>query len=196
MNTENSGKDSGQNDLETNERTFKRGVDKLRAIERVERLQVDKVVDLCLENLNAKSVLDIGTGSGLFAEEFANRGLKVLGIDLQTEMIENAKKYVPNGKFYLAPAEEIPIEDNSVDITLFGLVFHEVNDFSKSLKEAFRVSQKGTFILEWNYAVEDFGPPLEHRLKSDFIKELSIKTRYKSFERIPMKYMVLYKLLK
>ncbi len=196
MNTENSGKNSNHTNLETNERTFKRGVDKLRAIERVERLQVNKVIDLCLENLNAKSILDIGTGSGLFAEEFAKRGLNIIGIDLQSEMIENAKKYVPDGKFYLAPAEEIPIEDNSVDISFFGLVFHEVNDFAKSLKEAFRVSQKGTFILEWNYAVEDFGPPLEHRLKPEFINDLSVKTGYKSFEKNPMKYLVLYKLLK
>ena len=97
-------------------------------------------------------------------------------------MIEAAKQYVPDGEFHIAPAEKIPFKDNSFDMTFFGVVFHEVDDFSKALKEAFRVSVLGTNILEWDYKQEDYGPPIEHRLKAEFIKKLSDEIGYKNFK--------------
>ena len=111
-------------------------------------------------------------------------------------MIEAAKQYVADGEFRTAPAEKIPFQDNSFDITFFGVVFHEVDDYSKALKEAFRVSSSGTSILEWNYKEEDFGPPLEHRLKPEFIKELSVETGYKNFREVKLNNLVLYILSK
>jgi SAM-dependent methyltransferase len=70
-----------------NERVYNRGVDPLRSPERVSRLEVNRVVDNCLMDTNISSVLDVGTGSGLFAEEFSKRGLKVAAIDPNPEMI-------------------------------------------------------------------------------------------------------------
>jgi ubiquinone/menaquinone biosynthesis C-methylase UbiE len=178
-----------------NERVYSRGVEYLRSAERTERLEVERVAELAM-NTGTKSVLDIGTGSALFAEAFRKLGIKVSGIDRNPEMIEVAKKYVPDGDFQKASAENIPYGNNSFDLTFFGVVFHEVDNFSKALSEAFRVSVQSTSILEWNYKVEDFGPPLEHRLKSEFIKKLAEDTGYKAFEEIRMKYLVLYNLKK
>ena len=178
-----------------NERVYNRGVDMLRSPDRTERLEVDSVVKLCL-NKEIKTVLDIGTGSALFAGAFYKEGLVVAGIDTNPEMIEAAKQFVPEGRFQIAPAENIPFSDNSFDLTFFGVVFHEVDDFSAALNEAFRVSSKGTSILEWDYKLEEFGPPLEHRLKSGFIKDLAMKTGYRGFEEIKLKHLVLYKLSK
>lgn len=178
-----------------NERVYKRGVDMLRSPERTARLEVERVVDLCLVK-NIKSVLDIGTGSALFAEAFYKQGIKVGGIDTNPKMIKAAEQFVPEGQFKLAPAENLPFPDNSFDLTFFGVVFHEVDDFSKTLNEAFRVSVKATSILEWDYRIEDFGPPLEHRLKPEFIKRLSVETGYKSFEEIKLNFLKLYKLIK
>jgi ribosomal protein L11 methylase PrmA len=61
---------------------------------RVEFLEVERVIDLCLEAFAARSVLDVGTGTGLFAEGFAARGLKVAGIDANPAMVEAARRYV------------------------------------------------------------------------------------------------------
>lgn len=178
-----------------NERVYNRGVDRLRSPERIERLEVDRVVSLCLDH-NIKSVLDIGTGSAVFAEAFHKRGVKVAGIDANPEMIEAAEQYVTEATFQIAPAEKIPFEENSFDMTFFGVVFHEVDDYSIALNEAFRVSALGTSILEWDYRQEDFGPPLEHRIKPDFIKKLADKIGYKNFQIIRLKSLILYKLLK
>ena len=185
----------GSDSTVLNERVYNRGVDRLRSKDRIERLEVERVVDLCLEE-DIKSVLDIGTGSALFAEAFYKKGVKVAGIDTNPKMIEAAKQFVAEGKFLLAPAEKIPFKDNDFDLTFFGVVFHEVDDYLKALKEAYRVSVKGTVLLEWDYKQEDFGPPIEHRLKPDFIKKLSVEAGYKEFKVVKLNSLVLYKLLK
>ncbi len=178
-----------------NERVYNRGIDRLRSQDRIERLEVNRVVDLCLDQ-NIKSVLDIGTGSALFAEAFHKRGIKAAGIDVNPEMIEAAKQFVKDGEFHVAPAEQIPFKDYTFDMTFFGVVFHEVDDYSKALKEAFRVSNIGTSILEWDYMQEDYGPPIEHRLKPDDIKKLADETGYKKFQIVKLDSLVLYKLWK
>ena len=177
-----------------NERVFNNNVDRLRNPERKERLELERVVDLLLDNQSVHSVLDIGTGSGLFAEEFYKRNLSVTGIDLQPEMIELAKGYLPDCKFEVAVAEDIPFENESFDTAFFGLVFHEVDDYTKALTEAKRVAVKEVAVLEWNYKTEETGPPLEHRINPDFIKQLSNDIGFKHFEAVVLKNLTLYRL--
>ena len=49
------------------ERRFNGAADRLRAADRVARLEVPRVVALSLAGLTATSVLDVGTGTGIFA---------------------------------------------------------------------------------------------------------------------------------
>jgi 2-polyprenyl-3-methyl-5-hydroxy-6-metoxy-1,4-benzoquinol methylase len=60
-----------------NERTYHGGTDRLRQKERTELMEIDRVVLLSLAGISARSVLDVGTGTGLFAEAFAQKGLRV-----------------------------------------------------------------------------------------------------------------------
>ena len=48
------------------------------------------------------SILDVGTGSGLFAEVFFKRGLEVSGVDANPEMLIAARQFVPKGIFVKA----------------------------------------------------------------------------------------------
>ena len=83
-----------------NQRRFGGEIERLRTPQRVALLEVDRVVRLCLEGLvTVHSALDIGTGSGIFAEAFAAKGLQVAGIDLRDDMLEAARGYVPSGEF-------------------------------------------------------------------------------------------------
>jgi ubiquinone/menaquinone biosynthesis C-methylase UbiE len=175
-----------------NDRIFNQEPDKLRSEERIKRLETDKIVNYCLQEKEIKTLLDIGTGSGLFAEAFSKLGLIVSGIDINNIMIESAKKYLPDSEFIIAPAEDIPFHDESFDAVFFGLVFHEVNDYEKSLMEAYRVAKYFTFIFEWQYKKEDFGPPIEHRLTSEFIKNIALSVGYKNFTTVFHNNMVLY----
>ena len=88
-----------------NERRYAAAVERLRSPQRVALLEIKRVTDLLLDDITANSALDVGVGSGLFAEEFAARGLEVAGVDVNPEMVEAAGQFVPSGNFKQAPAE-------------------------------------------------------------------------------------------
>ena len=72
------------------EKRFEGDISRLRSPERMERLEVERVVGLCLEKGLAKNMLDVGVGTALFAEGFAQHGLKVAGVDANPEMLPAA----------------------------------------------------------------------------------------------------------
>jgi len=175
-----------------NERRFDGDVDRLRSIERRNLLEVDHVVKTALESIEVENILDVGTGSGLFAESFAERGLEVAGLDISAEMVESARRYVPEGDIRLGAAEDMPYPDNSFDLVFMGLLLHETDDPEQTLREARRVARKRVVVLEWPYKEGQIGPPLEHRLSPDEIKVLTRKVGFPEVESIQMANTVLY----
>jgi SAM-dependent methyltransferase len=104
------------------------------------------------------SVLDIGCGNGALAISVAKRYEKaqITGIDYwgkqweysQTLCEKNAElENVPNRiEFKKANAADLPFDDESFDVVLSNLVFHEVGgvkDKTEVIKEALRVLKKG-----------------------------------------------------
>jgi len=181
---------------DAHERRFHGDADRLRSAERMSRLEVDKVITLCLEGIQAKRMLDVGTGSALFAEAFTAQGLQVAGVDINPEMITTASRFVPSGEFQVAPAEELPFPDNSFDLVFLGLVFHETDDALKAIQEARRVSRQRVAILEWPYRQEEFGPPLAHRLKPEEVSALAHKAGCGDIDIVYLSNTVLYRLCK
>jgi ubiquinone/menaquinone biosynthesis C-methylase UbiE len=110
------------------EKRFEGNIDRLRTPERVERLEIERVVDLCLENGATNSLLDVGTGNGLFAESFSGRGLEVAGVDTNPEMLVTARQFVPKGDFRKGIVETLPYQDGSYDLLFLGLVLHESDE--------------------------------------------------------------------
>jgi SAM-dependent methyltransferase len=108
-----------------NEKLFAGDLARLRIPEPVARLEVARVVDLCLEGVGAQNVLDVSMGTGLFAEAFAQRGLAVGGVDSNPAMIEAVRTYVPTGAFERAPAEALPYPGVALDLVFMGLVLHD-----------------------------------------------------------------------
>lgn len=176
------------------ERRFHADIKSLRSPERMALMEIEKVVGLCLEDIQAQNALDVGTGSGIFAEAFAARGLVVAGIDANPEMVKTAKGYVPQGEFKLAPAEAVPYPHKSFDLVFLGHVLHETDDALKALQEAHRVARQRVAVFEWPYLAEEFGPPLAHRLKPETIRELARQAGFQEFEGIPLEHMAFYRL--
>ncbi len=176
------------------EKLYDGGVERLRAPERVARLEVERVVTLCLEAVDLKNVLDVGVGSGLFVEAFVQHGLEVAGVDVNPEMIVAAKKFVPKGDFRESTAESLPYPDVSFDLVFFGLLLHESDEPLKVLQEARRVSRQRICILEWPYQEGEFGPPLAHRLGPTRIVNLARQAGFAHLESIPLTHLVLYRL--
>jgi ubiquinone/menaquinone biosynthesis C-methylase UbiE len=149
------------------EKRFSGDIARLRSVERIERLEVERVIQLCLEGENFSDLLDIGTGSGLFAEGFSQHELAVTGIDANFEMLPAARNFIPHGRFVQATAEALPFASKSFDLTFLGLVFHEVDDPIRVLEAVRYVSRKRVCLLEWPYREQSFGPPLNDRLSPD-----------------------------
>ncbi|HVN54827.1 MAG TPA: class I SAM-dependent methyltransferase [Anaerolineaceae bacterium] len=169
-------------------------IDRLRTPERLQHLEVSRVTDLALEGISVRSMIDIGTGSGIFAQAFAGRGLAVKGIDANPEMLVAAARFHPEGKFQEAIAESIPFPDAAFDLAFMGLVLHETDDPLKALQEAFRVSKTRLVILEWPNVEQDYGPGLEERLRPEQVEALARQAGFERIEAIPLQTLVLYRL--
>jgi ubiquinone/menaquinone biosynthesis C-methylase UbiE len=167
-------------------------IEKLRDPERVARFELERVVALCLDGLKAKSVLDIGTGSGLFVEAFYKQGLEVTGTDVNPEMLAAAKMYVPGARFETAAAEAQPFEDGFFDVVFMACVLHEVEDPAKSLAEAKRVAAMRVAILEYPYREQPFGPPMNHRLKPEQITDAAAQAGINSVKVVELTHVNLY----
>lgn len=156
------------------EKRFHREIARLRDPERVARLEVERVVRLALEDLNAPAAMvDIGVGSAVFAEAFAAQGLTIGGVDANPEMLPEARRFVPGGDFRESTAEQLPFGDNAFDLAFLGLVLHETDDPAAALREAGRVSRQRVAVLEWPPVEQPFGPPLHERLTPVHMTELA-----------------------
>jgi len=176
------------------EKRFEGDISRLRAPERVERLEVERVTDLFLESETTGNVLDVGTGTGLFAEAFSQRGLEVSGLDANPEMLITARRYVKNGDFREGAAEALPYPDSSFNLVFLGLVLHESDEPLKALKEARRVARQRVGILEWSYQEGAFGPPLVHRLKPEDLASLFRKAGFRKWKVTDLSNTIFYRL--
>jgi SAM-dependent methyltransferase len=176
------------------EKRFEGDIIRLRNPERIARLDVERVVSLCLEHIKIKSVLDVGTGTGVFAEEYVKRGVAVFGMDINPEMLPAARSYVPGGKFLVGTAEMLPWANASFDLVFMGLLLHESDEQVWVLRDAHRVARIRVGILEWAYRKEDFGAPLEYRLSPENLMKMAREAGYSKFEEIPLTKLILYRL--
>ncbi len=174
------------------EKRFEGDITRLRNPERIARLDVDWVVSLCLEGGIFKSALDVGTGTGVFAEKFAKLGMSVLGVDVNPEMLLAAQTFVPSGNFTIATAERLPCLDSSFDLVFMGLLLHESDEQLQVLREAQRVARLRVGILEWAYREEDFGAPLIHRLAPLFLRKMALQAGFSKVEEIPLTKLIYY----
>lgn len=96
-------------------------------------------------------VLDLGSGGGidvLMASKYVGETGKVYGLDMTDEMLElanknKAKMGVTNVEFLKGYIEEIPLENDSVDVIMSNCVINLSDDKEKALKEAYRVLKSG-----------------------------------------------------
>ena len=175
------------------ERRFNREIERLRDPQRVARMEIARVIELSLAGLaSSKTVLDVGTGSGLFAEQFAALGFKVTGLDVNPEMLAAAREFVPAGIFHEGIAEKLPFQDGSFDLVFMGLLLHETDDLSAALTEAYRVTAQRLAVLEWPDEEQTMGPPRDHRLPYEKVLTQSKEAGFSSMRPIRLENLVLY----
>lgn len=96
-------------------------------------------------------VLDLGSGGGIdvfIASRYVGQSGKVYGLDMTDEMLslanKNKKKMgITNVEFIKGYIEDIPLENESVDVILSNCVINLCESKEKALSEAYRVLKIG-----------------------------------------------------
>ena len=177
-----------------NDRRYAGEVARLRSPQRLALLEVNRVVDLCLEGITPVNMLDVGMGSGIFAEAFAKLGLQVAGVDITPEMLDAAREFVPQGDFREGAMESLPFPDASFDLVYLGHVLHEADDMQAALQEAKRVARQRVVVLEWSpNGTLEMGPPAHHRLQPDDVITLAQHVGFSKIGSLPTTHMMLYR---
>jgi SAM-dependent methyltransferase len=98
----------------------------------------------------ARTVLDLGAGTGKLTRSLAARGLEVVAVEPLAEMREQLEAALPEVRAVEGTAEAIPLEDSSVDAITVAQAWHWV-DPERATAEAARVLRPGgTLGLIWN----------------------------------------------
>lgn len=120
-----------------------------------------------------ETVLDLGSGAGvdvfLAANKVGEKGF-VIGVDMTAEMIkkaeENAKKHgYKNVEFRLGEIENLPVDDNSVDVIISNCVINLSPDKLQTFREAYRVLKPGGRMMVSDLVTEG---PVPEGIKKNF----------------------------
>jgi SAM-dependent methyltransferase len=99
---------------------------------------------------NARTVLDIGAGTGKLTGQLVKRGLEVTAVEPSPRMRAALKEALPGIDVRAGTAEQLPINDLTMDAVLFAQAWHWV-DPSVAVPEILRVARRGaTLGLVWN----------------------------------------------
>lgn len=103
----------------------------------------------------SETILDLGSGSGidvfLAAKKVGPKG-KAIGVDMTEEMVNRAtvtaSKYgYENVEFRLGEIENLPIEDETIDVVISNCVINLSPDKEKVFKETYRVLKPGGRVM-------------------------------------------------
>lgn len=106
-------------------------------------------------------VLEVATGPGHVAFEFAEKCDEVIGIDITEAPLEIAKetkqrRNVENISFEKGDAEELPFADNSFDIVVCRLAFHHFENPAVVFQEMSRVCYSDGTVAVDDLTVSEF----------------------------------------
>jgi arsenite methyltransferase len=96
-------------------------------------------------------VLDLGSGAGLdmfVASKRVGESGRVIGVDMTPAMIEKAKRNadelgITNVEFRQGDIEDMPVENDTVDVVISNCVINLAPDKRKVFQEAYRVLRPG-----------------------------------------------------
>jgi len=134
-----------------------------------------------LSPVGTETALDVGTGTGFTAIYLAGRVKQVIGIDLTSEMLDQARALVrrsgvANAEFKLGDATTIDFPDSSFDLLTTRRATHHFSDVSKFLSEARRVLEPNGRL-----GIVDMSPPRGAEAFTNRIEKLRDGSHVKAF---------------
>jgi ubiquinone/menaquinone biosynthesis C-methylase UbiE len=134
------------------------------------------------------TVVDVGCGGGSAVGELAQRGVRAIGVDLDPEMVEAARKRWPDAEFHVADATALPFDDGSVTGYRADKVLHTLAKPDAAVAEARRVLEPGGRAVllgqDWDTIVIDSDDPAHTRAlvhaRADAMPNPRVARRYRN----------------
>lgn len=105
-----------------------------------------KLLEILASSPDTKTIIDIGAGTGSYANVLGNHGYSILAVEPSVTM-RNQKVVHPAIEWIDAYAEKLPLSDKVVDAAIVMLAFHHFTDYQQALKEINRVVGNGQMVF-------------------------------------------------
>jgi ubiquinone/menaquinone biosynthesis C-methylase UbiE len=111
----------------------------------LEKASLDRLLGRFSE---ARSVLEVGCGTGHFTRWFEEQGLMAVGLDISAPMLSQARAgLAPNGTpLVQADAYRLPFADDAFDLAAFITTIEFLEASQEALAEAARVASRGLLL--------------------------------------------------
>ncbi len=93
----------------------------------------------------AKTVLEVGCGTGHFSRWLASRGFQTIGLDLSTAMLQQARRH-PGVAYIRGDAHALPFANRAFDLVLMVTTLEFLPKPRMAIGEAMRVARQGLLI--------------------------------------------------
>lgn len=106
--------------------------------------------------VKGRTVLDLGCGTGILTKKIADWGGNVEGVDIAEKMIAIARRELPDIKFEIADAADLPYADREFDIVASSLVMHYTRDLLSVFSEIGRVlKNQGEYVFSIHHPFQE-----------------------------------------
>ena len=175
-------------------------IERFESPERDAYQQPQKVLEF-LGDIQGKTIMDIGAGSGYFSVRLAEKGATVIAADVDDEFQGFLKDRIQNNNLQNIETRKIPfdspnLKEEEADIVLIVNTYHHI----ENRPEYFAKVKKGTkpngelVIIDFYKSDIPVGPPLDHKLPIDIVINELKKAGYTSFdidvELLPYQYVI------
>ena len=92
---------------------------------------------------SAASALEIGSGTGVLLHTLQERGLKVRGVELRQELIDESQRWFGDLGIRKVDGTTLPFANDSFDVVMSFDVFEHIPDSDAHLREVHRVLRTG-----------------------------------------------------
>ena len=123
-----------------------------------------------LSKITEEEILEIGLGTGINLKFYPQNVKKIIGVDVNGGMIQQAQKKITNGRFEIElinqSSESLPFPDNSINAVVSTYTLCSIKEINLALKEIYRVLKPGGkyYFLEHGLADNPKTQKWQHRL--------------------------------
>ena len=154
-----------------------------------------------LGNLENKTIMDIGAGSGYFSIPLADEAKKVIAADVNQEFLDYIKNRVEDNNIKNIEVRKIPydspdLKEGEVDMVLIVNTYHHINnrsDYFSKVKQGLTTDGE-LIIIDFFKTEVPVGPKVNHKFSIDEVMAELKVAGFESFEievnLLPFQYII------